>query len=156
MRTRHGSVSTFAEKQDFLKISHWEIAGGVYFSIIGYSVVVVPAVVVMAFAAFFFGLALGHGSLVVPPSRNNYQQKDPANTTGSSHIDQGPCVGGACLWFSEGSCVLPPLSLSLSPLALSLFLRHSLQHSACVRVTKTVWILTSTHARAPARPLCTS
>eukprot|EP00729_Bicosta_minor_P016856 gene16856-33057_t len=56
----------------------------------------------MAFAAFFFGLALGHGSLVVPPSRNNYQQKDPANTTGSSHIDQGPCVGGACLWFSEG------------------------------------------------------
>jgi len=47
-------------------------------------------------------LVAGHGSLVIPPSRNNYQQKDPANQTGSSHMNQGPCVGGACLWFSEG------------------------------------------------------
>ena len=47
-------------------------------------------------------LAGAHGSLVIPPSRNNYQQKDPANATGDPHMDQGPCVGGACLWFSEG------------------------------------------------------
>ena len=50
------------------------------------------------------GLVSGHGSLVIPPSRNNYQQKSP--TAGghgsSSHTNSGPCVGGACLWFSEG------------------------------------------------------
>jgi len=48
------------------------------------------------------GLTAGHGSLVIPPARNNYGQKDPANTTGNPHSNQGPCVGGACLWFSEG------------------------------------------------------
>lgn len=29
-----------------------------------------------------------HGSLVIPPARNNYRQKDPANITGNSHMDQ--------------------------------------------------------------------
>jgi hypothetical protein len=29
-----------------------------------------------------------HGSLVIPPARNNYRQKDPANMTGNSHMDQ--------------------------------------------------------------------
>lgn len=51
---------------------------------------------------FAFPAAHAHGSLVIPPSRNNFGQKDPSNRTGSAHFTQGPCVGGACLWFSEG------------------------------------------------------
>lgn len=46
-------------------------------------------------------LVVGHGSLVIPPARNNYMQKDPSNISGSSHLNQGPCVGGACLWFNQ-------------------------------------------------------
>eukprot|EP00037_Helgoeca_nana_P008306 m.74039 g.74039 ORF g.74039 m.74039 type:complete len:360 (+) comp18853_c0_seq1:71-1150(+) len=61
-------------------------------------------------------MVTGHGSLVIPPARNNYGQKSPANTTGDPHFNQGPCVGGACLWFSEGcflgcstcSATMPP------------------------------------------------
>lgn len=59
---------------------------------------------------------VGHGALTVPLPRNNYGRVDPANRSvgnpfpnGSkesrlpaSHVNMGPCAGGACLWFSEG------------------------------------------------------
>jgi hypothetical protein len=37
-----------------------------------------------------------HGSLVIPPARNNYRQKDPANMTGNSHMDQVRVVIHTC------------------------------------------------------------
>ena len=54
--------------------------------------------------------AAAHGSLTFPPPRNNYGRVNPANrsvpnpVTGKwshlppSHINEGPCAGGACLW----------------------------------------------------------
>jgi hypothetical protein len=33
-------------------------------------------------------MVTGHGSLVIPPARNNYGQKSPANTTGDPHFNQ--------------------------------------------------------------------
>eukprot|EP01047_Picozoa_sp_COSAG01_P013578 COSAG01_NODE_641_length_14573_cov_17.634637_11_plen_239_part_00 len=61
-------------------------------------------------------LASGHGALVIPPARNNHQNADPAamfkNASfcrGESFKEllppscySGSCVGGSCLWFSEG------------------------------------------------------
>lgn len=38
-------------------------------------------------AVLWVGVA-GHGSLVIPPARNNYGQKDPANVTGDPHYTQ--------------------------------------------------------------------
>ena len=59
--------------------------------------------------------AAAHGSLTIPLPRNNYGRIDPANRSvgnpipsgpashlPASHINMGPCAGGACLWFSEG------------------------------------------------------
>jgi hypothetical protein len=62
--------------------------------------------------------AAGHGSLVIPPARNNHRNVDPAaifgpdnpaganGTTfsvfGANGTGGGCCAGGSCLWFSEG------------------------------------------------------
>ena len=68
--------------------------------------------------------AAGHGSLIIPPARNNHQNVDPAkmfahgshafgppesgaspgifNVTPAGSSGGGCCAGGACLWFSEG------------------------------------------------------
>jgi len=76
--------------------------------------IAMPALAVFIIIAMLAVVA-GHGSLVIPPARNNYQQKDPANTTGDPHLDQGPCVGGACLWFSEGCFLGCPSCSAVMP-----------------------------------------
>ena len=73
-----------------------------------------PRMRAAALAAAIVGAAQGHGSLTYPPPRNNFGRVDPANRSignpvhgkwahlPPSHINMGPCAGGACLWFSEG------------------------------------------------------
>lgn len=53
----------------------------------------------------YVGLVAGHGGLVIPPARNNFNNSDPREVVRAWTRGRrlgGPCAGSACLWFNEG------------------------------------------------------